>query len=99
MSANRTDDSREDSQEDFLGGSPDQPQDPSQGAQQTIRLDQFLKFAGAVGTGGQAKLLIQGGQVLVNGQQELRRRRQLHHGDLVVLDGNTYLVQLDGASY
>lgn len=50
-----------------------------------IRLDQFLKLQGLVGTGGQAKLLIQDGQVLVNGEVETRRRRKLHEGDLVEL--------------
>ena len=43
-----------------------------------LRLDQFLKFQGIVGTGGQAKLLIQDGQVRVNGQIETRRRRKRH---------------------
>lgn len=50
---------------------------------QEIRLDQFLKVEGLVGTGGQAKLLIQAGEVLVNGQIETRRRRKLDPGDLV----------------
>lgn len=48
-----------------------------------IRLDQFLKSQGIVGTGGQAKLAIQGGQVQVNGSTETRRRRQLLAGDVV----------------
>ncbi len=48
-----------------------------------IRLDQFLKAKGLVGTGGQAKVLIQAGEVLVNGQIETRRRRKLDPGDLV----------------
>lgn len=52
-----------------------------------IRLDQFLKANALVGTGGQAKLLIQDGQILVNGEVETRRRRQLHEGDVVEFDG------------
>ena len=48
-----------------------------------IRLDQFLKAHAVVGTGGQAKLLIQDGQVLVNGEVETRRRKQLKNGDVV----------------
>ena len=48
-----------------------------------IRLDQFLKAKGLVGTGGQAKVLIQAGEVLVNGEIETRRRRKLDPGDLV----------------
>ncbi len=52
-----------------------------------IRLDQFLKWAGAVPTGGHAKALIQEGHVRVNGRQELRRGRKVHTGDLVAVAG------------
>jgi ribosome-associated protein len=57
----------------------------------TIDLDQFLKTCG-VATGGQAKLLIQGGSVLVNGEIETRRRRKLREGDEVTLDEIVYVV-------
>ncbi len=50
-----------------------------------IRLGQLLKAAGLVDTGGEAKALIQGGEVKVNGQVETRRGRQLQDGDRVVL--------------
>jgi len=49
----------------------------------SIRLDQMLKCGGVVATGGQAKRLIQDGQVQVNGEIELRRRRKLAVGDRV----------------
>jgi ribosome-associated protein len=48
-----------------------------------IRLDQFLKWMGLAETGGQAKVLVQIGEVRVNGQIETRRRRKLHPGDVV----------------
>ncbi|HTX09156.1 MAG TPA: RNA-binding S4 domain-containing protein [Solirubrobacteraceae bacterium] len=48
-----------------------------------IRLGQLLKLAGAASGGADAKALIAGGQVTVNGQPELRRGRQLHPGDVV----------------
>jgi ribosome-associated protein len=48
-----------------------------------IRLDQFLKRRGVTGTGGQAKWLIQDGEVRVNGEVETRRRRKLHPGDVI----------------
>ena len=48
-----------------------------------IRLDQFLKLANLVGSGGEAKMLIQDGQVQVNGQVEERRGRKLQEGDTV----------------
>jgi len=47
-----------------------------------IRLGQLLKLAGAA-SGADAKVLIAGGQVTVNGAPELRRGRQLHPGDVV----------------
>ena len=59
----------------------------------TIRLDQFLKLSGLVETGGQAKLLIQGGEVLVNGEVETRRRRQLVVGDCVDLGDASMMVE------
>lgn len=59
-----------------------------------IRLDQFLQLCG-VPTGGQAKMLIQGGEVMVNGEVETRRRKKLVVGDEVVLDGETYDVAFD----
>ncbi|WP_166820463.1 RNA-binding S4 domain-containing protein [Thalassoroseus pseudoceratinae] len=62
---------------------------------ETIRLDQFLKLAGIVGTGGQAKLLIQDGQVMVNGEIETRRRRQLRPGDIMEFDGEEFHVVSD----
>jgi len=48
-----------------------------------IRLGQLLKLAGVVSGGADAKGLIASGEVLVNGEPELRRGRQLHPGDLV----------------
>lgn len=61
----------------------------------TIKLDQFLKLTGAVDTGGQAKLLIQGGDVQVNGQIETRRGRKLQPGDVVELDGESFQVECE----
>ena len=52
-------------------------------------LDQFLKLCGLVATGGQAKLLIQAGDVKVNGAVETRRRRKLAADDVVTLEGQT----------
>ena len=50
-----------------------------------MRLDQFLKWQGWVGTGGEAKMLIQSGQVLVNDCVVTQRGRQLNLGDHVKL--------------
>ncbi|NLS79371.1 MAG: RNA-binding S4 domain-containing protein [Chloroflexi bacterium] len=59
-----------------------------------IRLDQFLKFVGAAGTGGEAKFVIQTGEVKVNGQTETRRSHKLANGDVVLVGGRTYTVNL-----
>lgn len=62
----------------------------------TIRLDDFLKLTGIVGTGGEAKVRIQSGEVTVNGEVETRRRKQLVLGDVVELMGETFEVSADG---
>jgi len=59
----------------------------------TIRLDQFLKLSGVVESGGQAKVLIQAGEVQVNGETETRRRRQLVVGDCVELGDISLVVE------
>jgi len=51
----------------------------------TIRLGQLLKLAGVVGTGGELKALLEHQAVLVNGEPDARRGRQLHPGDTVVV--------------
>jgi ribosome-associated protein len=51
-----------------------------------------LKWAGVASTGGQAKLLVRGGGVLVNGVVERRRGRRLGPGDLVTVGGREYRV-------
>ncbi|MEC0243889.1 S4 domain-containing protein YaaA [Paenibacillus dokdonensis] len=51
-----------------------------------IKLDQFLKLANCVSTGGMAKALLQEGQVLVNGEPEERRGRKLYPGDQIKVE-------------
>ena len=62
---------------------------------ETIRLDQFIKLSGLTGTGGQAKVLIQAGEVKVNGELETRRRRQLRVGDIVEIADEVLVVEQD----
>ena len=57
-----------------------------------IRLDQFLKLKNVVSSGGEAKILIQGGTVKLNGEVETRRRKQLFEGDRVEFEGEEYPV-------
>ena len=63
-------------------------------SQPTLRLDHFLQRCGIAQTGGHAKLLVQSGEVLLNGQLETRRRKKLHPGDVVECSGQT--VTVDG---
>ena len=52
-----------------------------------ITLDALLKAAGLASSGGDAKMLIQQGGVLVNGEIDLRRGRKLRAGDVVAVGG------------
>jgi ribosome-associated protein len=54
---------------------------------ETIRLGQLLKLAGAVGSGSEAKLLLEHEPLWVNGERESRRGRQLRPGDNVRFAG------------
>jgi ribosome-associated protein len=54
---------------------------------ETIRLGQFLKLAGLIDSGADAKTVITDGLVIVNGEIERRRGRQLRSGDIVTFDG------------
>lgn len=58
-----------------------------------LRLDYFLKKVGRAETGGQAKLLIQNGDVKVNGAIETKRRRKLVPGDVVEVGRKRIVVQ------
>lgn len=61
-----------------------------------ITLNDALKLSGLAGTGGQAKLLIQSGQVFVNGEVETRRKRKLYQGDVVRVSDEEFVLELDG---
>ena len=58
----------------------------SDAMEETIKLDQFLKLADIVQSGGEAKHLIRSGAVSVNDKQETRRGRKLRAGDVVLVD-------------
>ncbi len=54
-----------------------------------VELFKVLKFEGLVGTGGEAKIVIDEGLVNVNGQLEMRKRRKLLAGDIIEFNGHT----------
>lgn len=59
-----------------------------------VELYKILKFEGLVTTGGEAKLLIGDGQVRVNGEVELRKRRQMRDGDTIDFRGEQIKLHL-----
>ena len=58
-----------------------------------IKLGQALKLAGMVGSGVEAKIVIQDGQVLVNGEVELQRGKKIHPGDIFSFNGEEAQIQ------
>ena len=52
-----------------------------------IRLDNALKLSGSVMTGGQAKIAIQNGEVLLNGEVCTMRGKKIRPGDRVAVIG------------
>ncbi len=61
----------------------------------TITLNDALKLSGLAETGGQAKLLIQSGQVKVNGVVETRRKKQLKEGDVIQVGSEEFTLELE----
>lgn len=57
-----------------------------------IKLDQFLKLTGLAGTGGHAKILINEGQIKVNGEVCTMRGKKLRADDLVEMEEDTFKV-------
>jgi ribosome-associated protein len=57
-----------------------------------IKLDQFLKWAGACENGAMAKSFILDGMVSVNGKIETQRGKKLRNGDIVEFDSKKYEV-------
>ena len=61
-----------------------------------IRLGQLLKLAGVVGGGGEVKHFLAEETVLVNGEPDARRGRQLHPGDVIVVAGEELRLTPEG---
>ena len=58
-----------------------------------IKLDQFLKFINAVGSGGEAKIVIKEGLVKVNNEQEVRRGKKIKAGDIIEFGDIKYKIE------
>lgn len=61
-----------------------------------IKLDALLKYAGLCETGGEAKELVQGGQVKLNGEICTMRGKKCVPGDVVELDGQAVTIAQGG---
>lgn len=72
-------------------GEPDPPEKVSISTE-FIRLDAFLKLANAVQTGGHAKMVIQNGEVSVNGEICLMRGKKLRPGNFISYENKQYEV-------
>ncbi|MEM6429326.1 MAG: RNA-binding S4 domain-containing protein [Deinococcota bacterium] len=72
-----------------------QPDSPELEDTPTITLTNVLKLSGFAETGGEAKHLIQGGHVKVNGDVETRRKRKLVEGDEIEVDGESFVLELE----
>ena len=70
------------------------PQEPEKIGIHTefIKLQDFLKFANVVESGGMAKTVIQEGAVMVNGEECTMRGKKLHPGDTVSFGGGAWQV-------
>jgi ribosome-associated protein len=62
--------------------------------EEPIRLGQLLKLAGVADSGADAKALLAGGEVAVNGEPEARRGRQLRDGDVIEVGGERLRIRL-----
>ena len=58
-----------------------------------IKLEQLMKFAGMVGSGSDAKMLIGDGMVKVNGLVELQRGKKLRTGDMVEFEEKKIVIE------
>ncbi len=61
-------------------------------AQQPIELCKLLKVADLVGGGGEAKVVISEGYVLLNGEVEFQKRKKIYHNDIVEFNGEVIQV-------
>lgn len=57
-----------------------------------IKLGQLLKLANLVSSGVEAKIVIQNGEVMVNGEVESRRGKKIYPQDIIEYDGQQVTV-------
>lgn len=57
-----------------------------------VELYKLLKFEGLVSSGGEAKAMVAGGRVTLNGEVETRKRKKVVAGDIVGFDGESFTI-------
>ena len=62
--------------------------------EEPVELYKILKFEGLVGSGGEAKLVIAEGYVLLNGEVETRKRKKIVSGDIIEFGQEMIRIQL-----
>ena len=62
--------------------------------EEPMELYKLLKMESLVSSGGEAKMVVSEGLVLVNGAVETRKRKKIVSGDVVSYDGDVFRVQL-----
>ncbi len=67
-------------------------------SQEPVELYKILKFEGLASSGGEAKLVIADGQVLVNGKTETRKRKKIVAGDVIEFENERYSIHLKSES-
>jgi len=60
-----------------------------------VELHKILKFEGMVPSGGVAKMAIESGDVLVNGEVETRKRKKMMAGDVIEFNGEVIRLCLE----
>ena len=61
-----------------------------------VELYKILKFEGLVASGGEAKLVIEQGQVMVNGSVETRKRKKMFSGDVIEFNHESFRLRFAG---
>jgi len=64
-----------------------------------VELYKILKFEGMTASGGEAKLVIEQGQVIVNGEVETRKRKKIHSGDIIEFASEKICIKLTGSTH
>ena len=64
-----------------------------------VELYKILKFEGMTSSGGEAKLVIEQGQVLVNGKVETRKRKKIISGDIIEFASEKISIKYTGNTH